>query len=55
MSHGPLKATDRRRQSRKGKRVEQPGDDDSTGGASPLADLFNDRRNPNGKAKRAIK
>ena len=53
MAHKPLKATDRRRQSRKSERIDQP---DSGGGAgAPLADLFNDRRKPNGRAKRAIK
>jgi hypothetical protein len=49
----PLKATDRRRQTRKAAKVAQPDENDDS--ASPLADLFNDRSKPNGKAKRAIK
>lgn len=53
MAHKPLKATDRRRR-RKAEHIAQP-DEDSGGTASPLADLFNDRRKPNGRAKRAIK
>lgn len=53
MAHKPLKATDRRRQSRKAGKISQPDGDSGT--AEPLADLFNDRRKPNGRAKRAIK
>lgn len=53
MTHKPLKATDRRRHGRKAGKISEPGDND--GSASPLADLFNDRRKPNGKGKRAIK
>ena len=53
MARKPLKATDRRRQSRKADRISEP--DSDTGGAPPLADLFNDRRKPNGRGKRAIK
>lgn len=52
MAHKPLKATDRRR-SRKSGKISQP--DNDSGAGAPLADLFNDRRKPNGKAKRAIK
>lgn len=53
MSH-PLKSTDRRRNKRV-HRVETPDDEDNNGAGSRAADLFNDRRKPNGKAKRAIK
>jgi hypothetical protein len=53
MAHKPLKATDRRRQSRKAERISEP--DESGGAGAPLADLFNDRRKPNGRGKRAIK
>jgi hypothetical protein len=53
MSHKPLKATDRRRQSRRAGKISEP--DDDGGSARPLADLFNDRRKPNGRGKRAIK
>lgn len=44
----PLKATDRRRL-RKGPAKLS----DSDGAGPPLADLFNDRRKPNGNAKKA--
>jgi hypothetical protein len=50
----PLKATDRRRNKRTA-RVEKPTDDDNSGAGTPLANLFNDRRKPNGRGKRAIK
>lgn len=50
----PLKSTDRRRNKRV-HRVEEPDGDDNTGAGARAADLFNDRRKPNGKAKRAIK
>lgn len=53
MTH-PLKSTDRRRNKRVHK-VESPDDDDNNGAGTRAADLFNDRRKPNGKAKRAIK
>jgi len=53
MAH-PLKSTDRRR-NRRTHRVEQPDSDDNNGAAKALANLFNDRRTPNGKGKRAIK
>jgi hypothetical protein len=53
MTRKPLKATDRRRQSRKAERISEP--DSDAGAGAPLADLFNDRRKPNGRGKRAIK
>lgn len=52
MTHKPMRATDRRRQ-RRGARIDEP--DQDSGAGDPLADLFNDRRKPNGKGKRAIK
>lgn len=51
MSKRPLKATDRRRNSKKHD-VRQPESD--AGSGSPLADLFNDRRKPNGHGKKAF-
>jgi hypothetical protein len=50
----PLKSTDRRR-NRRVHRVEEPDSDDNNGAGQRAADLFNDRRKPNGRAKRAIK
>ena len=50
----PLKSTDRRR-NRHARRVETPDDDDNNGAGARAADLFNDRRKANGRAKRAIK
>lgn len=51
MSKKPLKATDKRRQSKK-RGVKEPESD--SGAGAPLADLFNDRRHANGKGKRLV-
>lgn len=48
MGHRPLRATDRR----KGK-VKNPERESSSGSGNPLADIFNDRRKPNGSGSRA--
>lgn len=51
MSKKPLKATDKRRQSKK-RGVKEPESD--MGAGPPLADLFKDRRRPNGRGKKAF-
>jgi len=51
MSRKPLKATDRRRNIRKHKSVNDTSE--TTGQGAPLADLFNNRKRRNGNAKRA--
>lgn len=54
MSKKPLKATDKRRQAaHKGKSgVREP--ESGSGEGSPLASLFNERRKPNGRGKKAF-
>jgi hypothetical protein len=46
----PLKSTDKRRRRHHAKAIAEPS---SSGAGAPLADLFNDRRKPNGAGKRA--
>jgi hypothetical protein len=54
MTHKPLKATDKRRSGNSGKKVhDAKSDDESSGAGTPLANLFNDRRRPNGHGHRA--
>jgi hypothetical protein len=53
MSHKPLKATDRRRAG-SGDNVKFTVGTRSDGAANPLADIFNDRRKPNGHGKRTV-
>lgn len=52
MSKKPLKATDRRRNS--GKRGVRAPESEDDGAGSPLANLFHDRRKPNGHGKKAF-
>ena len=52
MSKKPLKATDRRRNS--GKHGVRSPENDDEGSGNPLANLFNDRRKPNGHGKKAF-
>lgn len=52
MSKKPLKATDRRRNS--GKHGVRGTDAEEGGSGAPLANLFNDRRKPNGHGKKSF-